>query len=303
MPDLVINAAAFNDVDGAESRRNEAYAVNACGPRNLAFETAELGIPIVHVSTDYVFDGRLKRPYHEQDETNPLSLYAASKLAGERAVRLLNPRHYVVRTAWLFWESGKGFLTSMCSNASRPELRVADDQIGSPTYVPHLADAIARLIETGAFGTYHMAGSGGASRWQLVTEAFRLLGISTPVRPVSHTEFPAAANRPTYSVLTTVQRTEYHASSMAGRRSRVCAPLCQESPRSESPRLMGSSRASERPHERHFAPGSYRTVERSNSNRLPRQQVSGRIAHFHLARSAKAAQREFRNSRRLDKST
>ena len=115
-PDLVINAAAFNDVDGAESRRNEAYAVNACGPRNLAFETGELGIPIVHVSTDYVFDGRLKRPYHEHDETNPLSLYAASKLAGERAVRLLNPRHYVVRTAWLFWESGKGFLTSMCSN-------------------------------------------------------------------------------------------------------------------------------------------------------------------------------------------
>ena len=91
-PDLVINAAAFNDVDGAESRRNEAYAVNACGPRNLAFETGELGIPIVHVSTDYVFDGRLKRPYHEQDETNPLSLYAASKLAGERAVRLLNPQ-------------------------------------------------------------------------------------------------------------------------------------------------------------------------------------------------------------------
>ena len=203
--DLVINAAAFNDVDGAESRRNEAYAVNACGPRNLAFETAELGIPFVHVSTDYVFDGQLKRPYHEHDETNPLSLYAASKLAGERAVRLLNPRHYVVRTAWLFWESGKGFLTSMCSNSSRPELRVADDQIGSPTYVPHLADAIARLIETGAFGTYHMAGSGGASRWQLVTEAFRLLGISTPVRPVSHTEFAAAANRPTYSVLTTMQ--------------------------------------------------------------------------------------------------
>ena len=204
-PDLVINAAAFNDVDGAESRRNEAYAANACGPRNLAYETSELGIPIVQVSTDYVFDGRLKRPYHEQDETNPLCLYGASKLAGERAVRLLNPRHYVVRTAWLFWESGSGFLTSMCSNATRPELRIADDQMGSPTYVPHLADGIARLIETGAFGTYHLVGSGGASRWQLVTEAFRLLGISTPVRPVSYREFPTAANRPTFSVLTSIQ--------------------------------------------------------------------------------------------------
>ena len=204
-PDLLINAAAFNDVDGAESRRSEAYAVNACGPRNLAFAAAELGIPIVHVSTDYVFDGKLRRPYHEHDRTNPLSLYAASKLAGERAVAALNPRHYIVRTAWLYWESGKGFLTSMCANATNPELRVADDQIGSPTYVPHLSDAIARLIETDTFGTYHLAGSGGASRWELVTETFRALGITRRVKAVSHLEFSAAANRPTYSVLTTVR--------------------------------------------------------------------------------------------------
>ncbi len=204
-PDLVINTAAFNDVDGAESRRKEAYAVNGCGPRNLAFAAADLGIPIVHVSTDFVFDGALKRPYNENDRTNPLSLYGASKLAGERAVQTYNPRHYIVRTAWLYWELGKSFLTSMCANASRPELRATDDQIGSPTYVPHLADAIARLIETEAFGTYHMAGSGGASRWQFVTETFRRLGIATPVRPVSHREFPSAANRPTYSVLTTIQ--------------------------------------------------------------------------------------------------
>lgn len=204
-PDLVINAAAFNDVDGAESRRYEAYAANACGPRNLAFETADLEIPLAHVSTDYVFDGRLKRPYHEYDDTNPLSIYAASKLAGERAVESLNPRHYIVRTAWLYWESGKGFLNSMCANATRPELRVADDHFGSPTYVPHLADAIARLVETGAFGTYHLAGSGGASRWEFVTETFRVLGIATTVKAVSHREFPMPANRPTYSVLTTIQ--------------------------------------------------------------------------------------------------
>jgi dTDP-4-dehydrorhamnose reductase len=205
-PDLLINAAAFNDVDGAESRRSDAYAVNACGPRNLAFEAAELEIPIVHVSTDYVFDGKLRRPYHEHDETNPLSLYGASKLAGERAVATLNPRHYIVRTAWLYWESGKGFLTTMCSNAMKPELRVANDHFGSPTYVPHLSDAIAHLIETNAFGTYHLAGSGEASRWQFVTETFRLLGISTLVTAVSHREFPTAANRPTYSALTTVQK-------------------------------------------------------------------------------------------------
>ena len=205
-PDLLINAAAFTDVDGAESvARSAAYEVNACGPRNLAFETAELGIPIVHVSTDYVFDGKLRRPYDEDDDTNPLSIYGASKLAGERSVTRLNPKHYIVRTAWLYCESGKGFLPSMCLNATKPELRVADDQFGSPTYAPHLADAIARLIETDAFGTYHLAGSGGASRWQFVTEAFRLLGFSTKLTPVSHHEFPAPANRPAYSVLTTVR--------------------------------------------------------------------------------------------------
>jgi dTDP-4-dehydrorhamnose reductase len=204
-PDLVINAAAFNDVDGAESQITTAYAGNALGPQDLAAETAELGIPLVHISTDYVFDGTSNRPYDENDIPNPLSVYGASKLAGEVAVRGLNPKHYIVRTAWLYWESGKGFVPSMCLNASRPELRVANDQIGSPTYVPHLADAIARLIETDAYGTYHIAGSGGVSRWKLVAEAFSLLNISTPLRPVTHRAFPTRARRPLYSVLTSVQ--------------------------------------------------------------------------------------------------
>ncbi|MFZ0676219.1 dTDP-4-dehydrorhamnose reductase [Candidatus Binatus sp.] len=204
-PDLVINAAAFNDVDGAESQITSAYAGNALGPQDLAAETAELRIPLVHVSTDYVFDGSANRPYDEHDLPNPISVYGASKLAGEIAVRELNPRHYIVRTAWLYWESGKGFVLSMCANASKPELRVANDQIGSPTYVPHLADAIARLIETGAYGTYHIAGSGGVSRLKLVSEAFSLLNISTPLRPVSYRVFPVRARRPVYSVLTSVQ--------------------------------------------------------------------------------------------------
>jgi len=204
-PDIVINAAAFNDVDGAESHIVEAYAANAMGPQNLAAETADLGIPLVHVSTDYVFDGTVNRPYHENDQTNPLSVYGASKLAGEDAVRSRNPRHFIVRTAWLYWEHGKGFLVSMCSNASRPELRVAHNQIGSPTYVPHLADAITRLVLNGAFGTYHLAGTGSASRWQVVSEAFRLLGIPTPVRQVSHRVFQARARRPRNSVLISIQ--------------------------------------------------------------------------------------------------
>jgi dTDP-4-dehydrorhamnose reductase len=205
-PDLVINTAAFNDVDGAESQVVNAYAVNALGPRDLAAETARLRIPIVHVSTDYIFDGTKNQPYHEYDRPNPLSVYGASKLAGEVAVQAQNPQHYIVRTAWLYWEHGKGFLVSMCSNAlPRSGVRVAEDQTGSPTYAPHLADAIARLVETGEFGTYHLAGAGGVSRWKLVSELFRLMDISTPVRTASHREFRNKATRPTYSVLTSVK--------------------------------------------------------------------------------------------------
>jgi len=204
-PALVINASAFNAVDGAESRSAEAYAVNALGPRNLAVASAASGIPLVHVSTDYVFDGAVERPYHEFDRTNPLSVYGASKLAGEDAVRSLNRRHYIVRTAWLFWESGKNFLLSMYARGASSALRVASDQYGSPTYVPHLADGIARLIATGAFGTYHMVGAGGASRHELTCELFRLLRPSMMPEAASRLDFPGPAARPKYSVLTTIQ--------------------------------------------------------------------------------------------------
>jgi dTDP-4-dehydrorhamnose reductase len=204
-PGLLINASAFNDVDGAESRIGEAYAVNALGPRNLAVATAAHNIPLLHVSTDYVFDGASRHPYHEFDRANPLSVYGASKLAGEEAIRSLNPRHYLVRTAWLFWETGKNFLMSMYGLAARPQLKVASDQYGSPTYVPHLAMAISQLIETDAYGTYHLAGGGGTSRSELVSELFRHLGITTSILPVSHLEFPTAARRPGYSVLASLQ--------------------------------------------------------------------------------------------------
>lgn len=204
-PDLVINAAAFNDVDGAETRPEDAYAGNARGPRNLAVVTAARGIPVLHVSTDYVFDGTAKRPYSEFDPTNPRSVYGRSKLAGEDAVRALNHRHYIVRTAWLFSTVGRNFAKTMCGLAERPEVRVVSDQYGSPTYVPHLADGLARLIETDAYGTYHMAGKGGASWFELTRTLYRCLALTTPVQPVATAEFPRPAERPRYSVLTTLQ--------------------------------------------------------------------------------------------------
>jgi dTDP-4-dehydrorhamnose reductase len=204
-PEMVINAAAFNDVDRAESQSTEAYAVNALGPRNLAVATAAIDIPLLHLSTDFVFDGAAIRPYNEFDRTNPLSTYGASKLAGENAIQSLNARHFIVRTAWLFWENGANFLRSMYMRSSQPELRAVSDQCGSPTYVPHLAAAIARLIATDSYGTFHLAGGGAATRWELLCELFRVAGIPTPVVPASHREFSAAAKRPAYSVLTSIQ--------------------------------------------------------------------------------------------------
>jgi dTDP-4-dehydrorhamnose reductase len=204
-PDLVINAAAYNRVDDAEADPTEAYRGNALAPRNLALATAERGLPVVHVSTDYVFDGRGTRPYHEFDPTGPQSAYGRSKLAGEQAVRELNPRHYVVRTAWVYHEQGANFPRTMLSLATRPEVRVVDDQVGSPTYAPHLARAIAQLVETGAFGTYHFAGAGSVTWYGLTCRLYALRGIKTPVVPVTTEEFPRPAPRPRYSVLTTLQ--------------------------------------------------------------------------------------------------
>ncbi len=204
-PDVVINAAAYNYVDRAEHEAIEAYRVNALGPRNLALATAAVEIPLVHVSTDYVFDGGAGRPYHEFDQPHPLSIYAASKFSGELAVKELNQRHYIVRTAWLFHVHGRNFLSLMLSLNRQPPVKAVDDQFSSPTYAPHLARAIAKLIKTQAYGVYHIAGQGGTSRFEMTRLLFSILGLQTEVVAVPHTEFPAPAKRPRYSVLTTIQ--------------------------------------------------------------------------------------------------
>ena len=207
-PDLVINASAYNNVDGAESDANGAYRLNALGPRNLALATAENRIPVLHVSSDYVFDGTRNEPYHEYHNTNPISVYGRSKLAGETAVASLNERHYIVRTAWLYHEVGANFPNRMLQQKDRPEVRVVSDQWGSPTYAPHLAKAIERLMTTGAYGTYHFAGCGGTTFYELTLALYRHLGIDVPVIPVTTAEFPRPAARPRYSVLTTLQTPE-----------------------------------------------------------------------------------------------
>ncbi len=207
-PDIVINAAAYTNVDRAETDQSGAYKLNTVGPRNLAVATEARSIPLVHVSTDYVFDGLGNRPCHEFDQTNPLSIYGRSKLAGEQAVAAHNPRHYIVRTSWLYHTEGENFPQAMLAQATRDEVRVVCDQFGSPTYAPHLVVAIAKLIEAGAYGTYHLAGSGAASRFEMTQKLYQLFGIGKIVRPAATADFPRPAPRPRYSVLTTIQEPE-----------------------------------------------------------------------------------------------
>jgi len=205
-PDVVVNAAAYNAVDRAESDRAAAFRGNAEGPRVLARASREAGAAILHVSTDYVFDGEKGAPYHENDRPNPLSVYGQSKLAGEEAVRAANPRHFVVRTAWVYAHGGKNFPLTILDLAKKGPVRVVDDQRGSPTFSPHLAEAIARLLETEVFGTWHLAGSGEASWYELTTELFRLCGVNAAVTPVTTAEFPRPARRPRQASLVSIRQ-------------------------------------------------------------------------------------------------
>ncbi len=205
-PDLIINAAAFNDVDAAEKRRAHAYQINALGPRNLGIVSARAGIPIVHFSTDYVFDGTSDRPYIENDLPNPLSVYGESKLQGEMQVAEANHRHYVVRTSWLYHHESRNFLTRMREIAiASGKLRIVHDQYSSPTYVPHLARAVAELIESRRYGIWHLAGRGVASRLEMVEMALAGLGIVVEIERVSLKDFPADARRPAFTPLTSAR--------------------------------------------------------------------------------------------------
>jgi len=205
-PDIVLNAAAYTNVDEAETRPMLAYEGNESGPLALALSTAHRDIALLHFSTDYVFDGTGSTPYTENSATNPQSMYAKSKLAGEIAVKHNNPRHYLVRTAWVYHNVGKNFPNTILSLATKTEVRVVNDQFGSPTYAPHLAQAVTQLIESKApYGLYHLAGSGGTSWYELTKALFKRMNITTPVIPVSTKEFPRPAKRPTYAVLGSIK--------------------------------------------------------------------------------------------------
>lgn len=213
-PDLVVNAAAYTAVDKAESDAGAAFAVNRDGAVALAAAADRHACPIIHVSTDYVFDGAKGEPYVETDPVNPASVYGRSKLEGEIAVRAANPRHLILRTAWLYAPYGQNFLRTMVRLArEQPQLRVVGDQRGNPTYVPHLADAIlaiaAQLGAGGraadAWGVYHAAADGETTWAGFAAEIVRVgtqHGIpAVPVSPIATAEYPTPAVRPANSRL------------------------------------------------------------------------------------------------------
>lgn len=203
-PALVINAAAFTNVDGAESQQEEAFAVNALGPENLALACKEIRAKLVHISTDYVFDGSKTTAYDVDDPLAPLGAYGRSKAAGEEAVRKLLPDgHCVVRTQWLFGLNGKNFVETMLALAqTNPELRVVNDQHGSPTYTHDLARALVKLCQRDCLGTYHVTNSGETTWFHFARLILDLAGMGhVSTLPVSTSEFPRPAPRPGHAVL------------------------------------------------------------------------------------------------------
>jgi dTDP-4-dehydrorhamnose reductase len=204
-PDVVVNCAAFTDVDRAETEREAACLVNRDAPRFLAAAAAAQGAALVHISTDFVFDGRADSPYTEEDAPAPLNFYGESKLAGERAVAESGVRGAIVRTSWLYSPWGKNFVKSILRVASeRDQIRVVADQAGCPTSAAELAGAIVRMIPSlGAMGLYHFCDSGVVSRADFAAEIIRQAGLACRVTPVASTEYPLPAIRPAYSALDT----------------------------------------------------------------------------------------------------
>ena len=202
---MFLNAAAFTDVERAEDEAEAAYRVNAEAPALLARAAREAGLTFVHVSTDFVFDGTKLGPYVETDEPNPLSVYGASKLAGEKAVLEEDSSAIIVRTAWVFGPGGVNFPTKLLAAArERGELKVVDDEIGSPTYTVDLAEGIVSLVMRGAQpGIYHLVGRGTVSRHDMALRILQLARLDVPVTRARSADFPSKAARPRNSALDT----------------------------------------------------------------------------------------------------
>lgn len=201
-PEAVVHCAAMANVDGCERDPDAAYAANGLGTRHVALACQRLDVPLLYVSTDFVFDGAKREPYYEWDAPNPLGHYGRSKLAGEQAVRELLSRFFIVRTSWLFGQHGKNFVSGILAKARADgTVRVVNDQTGSPTYARDLSAAMIRLIESPYYGAYHLTNAGSCTWHAFAAEAVRIAGVRADVVPITSAEYPTPTRRPAYSVL------------------------------------------------------------------------------------------------------
>jgi len=206
-PELLINTAAFHQVDICEDEVEASFRVNAKGLRNLSLICRDMDIPLVHMSTDYVFDGLKGKPYVEDDPPRPINLYGISKLAGEMIIQYLWHKHYIIRVSGLYGIAGSGgkggnFIELMIRLAEEGrDIRVVDDQVLTPTYTREAAEKILQLIQSGQYGLYHMTNRGECSWYDFAQEIFRLTGLKPNLSPTTSQAFGAKAKRPKYSVL------------------------------------------------------------------------------------------------------
>lgn len=201
-PDIVINCAAYTNVDKCEIDRDAAFKANALGPRNIAIACENLGAKLVHISTDYVFDGKGHIPFKEYDVPHPVSVYGKTKLLGEEYVRNFCSRYFIIRTAWLYGEYGKNFVKTIINAArEKGKLNVVNDQIGSPTYAEDLSYHILKLALTDEYGIYHCTGNGECSWFDFACKIVEYSGIDCAVAPITSDKLNRAAKRPSYSSL------------------------------------------------------------------------------------------------------
>ena len=203
-PDFCINAAAYTAVDKAESEPEKAQLINVTGVRNLAEVCQAYGTTLLHVSTDFVFDGVRSTPYTEDDAPNPQGIYGQTKLDGERVIANTMQRYFIIRTSWVYSRFGSNFMKTMLRLAAeRPLVNVVNDQIGTPTHAIDLAEALLEIIRSGKhdYGIYHFSNDGAISWYDFAREIFSINGISIDLKPIPTTAYPTPAKRPSYSVL------------------------------------------------------------------------------------------------------
>jgi dTDP-4-dehydrorhamnose reductase len=206
-PDIVINTASFHNVPLCEEKKEEALRVNVLGPQNLAKTCQNLNAKLIHVSTDYVFDGKKKSPYTEEDTPNPLNFYAITKLAGEHAVLAYCEKSQIIRVSGIYGKvpsraKGSNFVSSILSLAQeKKELRIVDDEILTPTNTEDIADQLPLLLERPETGIFHISNSGSCSWYAFACAIFEILGHSIPILPISSSEYSSPVKRPSYSVL------------------------------------------------------------------------------------------------------